>query len=397
MLRNRACHHGAVSALLGPFTGYVPASRFARRVVGPPTAMLSVDQRESARSDSLSFRHAAGRGAGSSRTEVMEWLADCRNQGVLSPVGPAVIVYRQEARDFAAKGILGDLLLSACSSGHAKRHEGTIAETVRKMADYMRTTRIYGNPVALAHRPHPGVAATIAAHTGRDADTAFTTVDGVSHELWLVEGDEARELCRGFNSVLYITDGHHRLAAASLVASREDRMDARFPVGLFSAEELMLRSYARCVVDPNLDADAVVRRLRSEHQMEEVSGLEARPRARFEFGAKIGNRYFRLQIDRRKIPEDPYRSLDVNLLQDLILGPVFGINNPDRDRRLRFVADTSDASHTDINFDVWLLPLPAAASDVMAVADSGQVMPPKSTWFEPKLPSGLMIRLLNST
>lgn len=391
------CHYRAVSALLQPFTGYVPTSTFAHRVVGPPTSMLSAAQRRAARNDPLSFRYAVGRGAGSSQTEAVEWLAECRNQGVLRPVGPVVFVYRQSDGDLAVTGIVADLSLSAYNSGQVKRHEKTIAKTERKMADYVRTTRIYGNPVALAHRPHAGVDAIVAAHTGRDAATTFTTADGLSHQLWGVEGDEAEELCRGFSNVLYITDGHHRLAAASLVALEEGRMDARLPVGLFSAEDLMLRSFARCVADPGFDAKIVIDRLRSEHRMEEVSDLEARPRVRLEFGVKIRGRHFRLQIDRHNIPDDPYNSLDVNLLQSLILGPVFGITDPRRDKRLRFVADLPKGSQTDINCDAWLLPLPATVSDVMAVADSGRFMPPKSTWFAPKLPSGLVIRLLDKS
>ena len=232
-----------------------------------------------ASNDPLSFRHAAGRGAGSSQTEAVAWLAECRNQGVLRRVGRAVLVYRQKDGDVAITGIIADLSLSAYNSGLVKRHEKTIAKTKRKMADYIRTTRIFGNPVTLTHQPHAGFNATIAAHTGGEPDTAFTTADGISHQLWVIEGDEAEEICRGFNNALYITDGHHRLAAAALVASQEGRMNACFPVGLFAAETLRLRSFFRCVVDPDLDANAVIDRLRSEHRMEEVSDLEARPRA----------------------------------------------------------------------------------------------------------------------
>ncbi len=357
--------------------------------------MLSAAQREAASNDPLSFRHAAGRGSGSTQAETAAWLARCRDQGALRPVGPAVFVYRQSAGDTAVTGIIADASLSAYNSGLVKRHEKTIAKTERKMADYMRTTRIYGNPVALAYRSHSGLDATIAAHTGREADTAFTTADGISHQLWVIEGHEAEEACHGFGDVLYVTDGHHRLAAASLVAAQEGRMNARLPVGLFSAEALRLRSFARCVVDPDLDADAAIDRLASEYLMEEVTGLEARPRARFEYGVKIGDRHFRLQLDRDTIPDNPYDSLDVNLLQNLILGPVFGISDARSDKRLRYVADLTDTSQTHFDSDAWLLPFPTAVGDVMAVADSGRVMPAKSTWFAPKLPSGLVIRSMD--
>ena len=384
-----------MSALLRPFTGYIPTSEFAHRVVARQAARLSADQREAARNDPLSFRYSVGRGAGVSQAEAVEWLATCRDQGALRPVGPAVLAYRQGDGDRAVTGIVADVSLSAYNSGLVKPHEKTIAKTARKMADYMRTTRIYGNPVALAHRPRSGVDARIAAHTGRAADTIFTTFDGLTRQLWVIEGDEAVEVCQEFNDVLYITDGHHRLAAAALVARQERRLEAGLPVGVFSSDQLTLRSFARCVVDPDLDTDTVVERIRSEHRMQEVTEFEARPRARFEFGVKIRTRYYRLQIDRRNIPADHYQSLDVNLLQDLILGPVLGITHPRLDKRLRFVADLPEARQAEINADAWFLPFPAAVDDVMAVAGSGQVMPPKSTWFAPKLPSGLVIRLLD--
>lgn len=391
-----SCDHGGVSALLKPFTGLIPASEFADRVVGPPASMLSTEQREAARNDPLSFRYSVGRSAGSSHAEAIDWLTRNRNQGVLRPVNPAVFVYRQTEGAVAVTGIIVNVSLRAYDSGLVKRHEATITKTQRKMARYFQTTRVYGNPVALAHRPHPAVTATIASHTRRDAETSFTTVDGRFHQLWAVGGQEAEDLCRGFDNALYITDGHHRLAAASLVAAQEDEADATLPTGLFSTEQMRLRSFARCIVDPELDADAVVNRLRSHHHLDEVDEIEARPRERFEFGAKIKDTYFRLRMDRSTIPADAYDSLDVNLLQDQILGPVFGITNPRHDRRLRFVADLSDNSKTDADADAWLLPFPTAIGDVMAVADAGRVMPPKSTWFAPKLPSGLVIRPLDS-
>ena len=94
---------------------------------------------------------------------------------------------------------------------------------------------------------------------------------------------------------------------------------------------------------------------------------------------------------------DFYRSLDVNLLQDLVLEPVFGIENPRQDGRLHFVADHPAQRSVDLDCDAWMLPFPASITDVMAVADTGRAMPPKSTWFGPKLPSGLVIRLLDKT
>lgn len=109
----------------------------------------------------------------------------------------------------------------------------------------------------------------------------------------------------------------------------------------------------------------------------------------------MGDRYFRMRIDPQRVPEDPYASVDVNLLQDLVLRPLFGIAEPRTDKRLRFVADLTDSGHPDVDAEASFLPFPVSIDDVMAVADSGKVMPPKSTWFAPKIPSGLFIRMLD--
>jgi uncharacterized protein (DUF1015 family) len=385
-----------MSSLLQPFTGFVPASEFAPRIVGPPVSTLSPDQREAARTDPLSFRHVVGKGAGAPKREALEWLHTCREEGVLTPVGPAVFVYRLGKEGLVTTGIVADVSIAAYDSGLVKRHETTISKTERKMAKYMRSTRIYGNPVALAHRDHAEVSGVIAAHSTRDPDFSFVAADGYAHELWVVEGAEASALCRDFQDVLYITDGHHRLAAASVVAAEEGRMNPHIPAGLFSADELRLRSFARCVIDPDLDGGAAVERLSSEHHVEEVTEAEARPRERFEYGVRVGGRSFRLRIDDARVPDDLYGSLDVNLLQDLILEPIFNIINPRQDSRLHFVPDLPGGNGDDgIDCGAWFLPYPASVSDVMAVADSGRAMPPKSTWFAPKLPSGRVIRLFD--
>lgn len=381
--------------LLEPFTGFVPTSEFAHRVVGPPVSMLSPDQREQARVDPLSFRHVVGRGAGSSNQEAREWLRACDAADALHAIGPMVAVYQLAKGDLVATGVIADVSIAAYDEGRIKPHEKTIAKTQERMAEYMRTTRIFGNPVALAHRPHAGISEAIAGQLRRKADYSFVAADGFSHAMWAIRGAAAYELCAAFDDELYITDGHHRLAAASMVAAEEGRVDPHLPAGLFSMSELRLASFARCVEDPTLDLVMVTEQLRSTLRLEEVGEFEARPRGRFEFGVKIGDSSYLLQVDPELIPDDVYGALDVNLLQDLILGPIFEITDPSRDDRLRFIADIHAANTPLRDCSAWFLPFPSSIHDVMAVADLGRTMPPKSTWFAPKLPSGLVIRLLD--
>ena len=379
--------------LLQPFTGYVPESVFGRRVVGPPGATLTPQQREAARHDPLSFRHAAGRGAHATRKQAAGWLDQLERDGVLRPVGPSLFVYRQTDRGVSATGIIGEVSLAAYRKGRVKPHEGILAKTERKMVDYVRTTRIYGNPIGLAHRIDGVVHTTITSHVTRSPDSTFTTVDGVLHQLWVISGDEADILGTAFNDTLYITDGHHRIEAAATVARKEGRQDAGLPAGFFAAEEMRLRAFARCVHDPKLDAEKLIARLRAEYAVEEVGPAEARPRRHLEFGARIGHRYFRLGLAPELVDDaDSYGSLDVNVLRRLILEPILGLGPSGKDKRLSYVADQTDTAHLGLDAEVWFLPYPAAVSQVMAVAESGLTMPPKSTWFQPKLPSGLVIR-----
>jgi uncharacterized protein (DUF1015 family) len=385
-----------VTALLEPFSGYLPTADFAHRVVGPPRSMLTRSQDDAAKLDPLSFRHSIGRNSGSSFEGAVEWLRMAQELDAIRPLGPTVFVYRIAKGDLVATGILAEVSIAAYDSGLVKRHEMTIADLELNHARYIRTTRVHGNPVALGHRPHAAISDAIASQVVREPDCSFIAADGFSHALWAIEGQAAHDLCESYNGELYIADGHHRMAAASLVASEEERVDSRLPAALFASSELRLRSFARCVVDPDLDSDAVLDRLKSEHRLEEVSSLEARPRGRFDFGVKIGGRSFRLHIAQSMVPDDVYRSLDVNLLQDLILEPVFAISDPSQDERLSFIADMSEHHSEAGDCTAWFLPFPVPVSAVFEVADMGRVMPPKSTWFGPKIPAGIVVRLLDN-
>ena len=222
-----------MSSILRPFTGYLPEPEFAPRIVGPTEALLKNKDRASARVDPMSFRNVVGRGAASTQDAAKQWVEGLVEQGALRRFGPAVLVHRLTKGDFVATGILADVSIAAYDSGVVKKHEATIAASQQKMAHYIRTTRIYGNPVALAHRPNVAVSAFLTEHVSEPPDSRFLASDGTTHELWVVEGDRAFEFCANYSSELYITDGHHRLAAASLVASEEGDTTHIFPRACF--------------------------------------------------------------------------------------------------------------------------------------------------------------------
>lgn len=381
-----------MTSLLSPFSGFIPSAEYAPRIVGPPTSMLSPDQKEASRYDELSFRHVVGRRARAGHTEAVSWLRRCRELDALQPVESAVIVHRLKRADFTATGLIADVSLTAYDTGLVKRHETTIAKTERKMVNYMQSTRIFGNPVALAHHDHPEVAISLARHAQRAADITFESVAGTEHSLWIVDGDAAQALCDSFSDVLYITDGHHRLAAASSLAAAEGWPDPHLPAGLFAENELRLGAFARSIRDDDVAASDILRALSEKFELAESDQQVPRPMATHEMGVRIGGRSFVLRIPAAAIPTDLYDRLDVNLLQELVLEPLFGVTNPRTDSRLHFIADTNDDAHDTDSWDAWFLPYPTSVRDVMMVADTGRAMPPKSTYFMPKLPSGLVIR-----
>jgi len=354
--------------------------------------MLTSEQKQMSRHDNLSFRHVVGRSAGAQYDEAISWLDRCHDHDALQPVESSVIVHRLSRQGFTATGLIAEVSLAGYNAGRVKRHEATIAKTERKMINYMESTRIYGNAVALAHQDDPLIAAAIAKHCRVAADIVFEAIDGAQHELWFVDGDEAATLCASFNDVLYITDGHHRLAAAATLATSEGRTDDHIPAGVFAESELGLWAYARAITDPAVEPTEVIAELQGRFVLE-ASDLDVpRPTTPRQMGVRIAGRSYLMTIPQALVPADPYDRLDVNLLQDLVLAPLFDLANPRTDRRLDFIADTGDDAHDADSYDAWFLPHPTSVSDVMMVANTERSMPPKSTYFLPKLPSGLVIR-----
>ena len=384
-----------VSSLLKPFTGYIPASGFGPRIVGPPSVLLTKEQKRAAKREPLSFRHAAGRKARTPHNRANEWVATIDGRGGWLRANSAVVVYRQRTDDHTAIGLLANVSLSAYRHGLIKPHERTIARTQKKMATYMRTTRIYGNPATLTHPSDPSLASMLVAHVRTAPDVSFLSINGTQHEMWIIAGTRAEELCDAYVGPLYITDGHHRFSAAADVALAEERHDATLPVGLFGAEQLSLRSFARCITDPSLDLAKLHRQLEAAFKMRELPGDLGRPDRRGQLVVGMRGRRYLLKFDEATLPETSFDALDVKLLQSQILQPLLGVTDARKDKRVHFAPDIPGAAVPEFDADVWFLPYPPLIEDVFSVADLGLEMPAKSTLFFPKLPSGLIIRQLD--
>ncbi len=224
-------------------------------------------------------------------------------------------------------------------------------------------------------------------------------LQGVRHRLWVVaETDLIARLTAAFERLprIYIADGHHRTAAAKVVAtSRGPQPGAHhgFLSVLFPDNEMQILNYDRVVAD--LNGRGVPELQEALAALFEIVPEEApvRPRAPAEFGMYLAGHWYRLRW-RGTRPQDPVARLDVSLLQDRVLAPLFGITDPRRDQRIDFVGGIRGpaalAERIDRTGGVAFTLYPTGLQDLMAVADQDAVMPPKSTWFEPKLADGLV-------
>jgi uncharacterized protein (DUF1015 family) len=266
-------------------------------------------------------------------------------------------------------------------------------------------------PVFLTYKARPEIDALVERLTTADPTYDFVAPDSIQHVLWVVDSPADRDaLVDVFAEVpeLYVADGHHRSAAGTRI--RALRRDANpdhtgdesynfFLSVIFPDKQMMILDYNRVVRDLNgLDQDAFVTSLGERFEVEPTE--DGRPARRRCFGMYLGGRWYRLTAKDGSFPtDDPVSSLDVAILQDNLLAPLLGIGDPRSDERIDFVGGIRGLEELERKVDSgeWAVAFalhPTSIEQLFSVADAGLVMPPKSTWFEPKLRSGLIVRPL---
>lgn len=322
---------------------------------------------------------------------------------------PCYYVYRLVSLHSTQTGVVAAASVGAYEAGDIRRHEFT---QPAKEDDRVRTIEALAaqtGPVMMAHRRSPEIAALIRTATAAAPACDVTADDGVRHEIWPV-ADPA--LIAGFDAAfaaldrLYIADGHHRSAAAARVAKQRGTADADaahnwFLAVVFAADEMRILDYNRVVRDLNgLDVAGFLARVGERFDITPSDG-PARPTRPGQFGLYVDGQWRFLSIHEACVPrEDPVARLDVSLLADHLIEPVLGIADQRKDKRIDFVggirgldelARRVDSGEMAVAFAFF----PTSMEDLMAVADSGEVMPTKSTWFEPKLADGLVSHMID--
>ena len=325
---------------------------------------------------------------------------------------PCFYVYRQKMGGRLQTGIAACISVAEYEAGVVRKHEFTRADKERERTLHIDTVSAQTGPVFIAYRGRKEIDAVVdAAMTGPPLYD-FIAGDGNGHTVWRIDGESDIEALRKeFAAVeaLYIADGHHRCAAAAAVARRRKganpghsgREEYNFTLAvLFPHDQLRILDYNRVVKDLNgMDGEEFLRRVAERFEVHDSFSART-PARRGEFGMYLKGSWRRLVAKPDpKRREDPITSLDVSILQADLLEPLLGIGDPRTDKRIDFVGGIRGMDELERlvgsgRFSVAFSLFPSSLDELMAVADTGKVMPPKSTWFEPKLRSGIFVHTL---
>ena len=333
-----------------------------------------------------------------------EALVDLLARGVLRrDATPRYLVYRQTWQGRTQTGVVAGASVAAYDDGRIKKHELTRAD---KEDDRTRHVDVLGGndePVFFAFRARADIAAVLQRAQTQPPEVDFTSDDGVGHALWPLSAADTQALGQALGAleVLYIADGHHRSAAASRVNRLRVQRGAkgthdRMLAVAFPHDQLRILPYNRLVKDLARYTPATF--LEALRQHFTVSAGSPTPNRRHTFSLYLSRTWHQLEAKPGSFPETPTGSLDVAILQKNVLEALLGIGDPRTDKRIDFVGGIRGTAELEKRVDAggWAAAFsmfPTSLEELFAVADAGEIMPPKSTWFEPKLRSGLFLHL----
>jgi len=317
-------------------------------------------------------------------------------------------IYEQVMNGRGQKGIVALASIDDYVSGVIKKHENTRADKEVDRIRHVETCAAQTGPIFLAYRGQAELSDIVAKQTSVAPEYDFTGEDGIIHRVWVVsEPSVVSRIGEIFEQMkaIYIADGHHRCASAVKVGlkKREENPGYAgteefnfFLSVLFPAEELTIMDYNRVVTDLNgYSKEEFLAKVEELFSLEKVGKDAYKPQEKGSFGMYLDGEWYKLSEKNAKSDRDVVEALDVSVLQNLLLGPVLGIGDPKTDKRIDFVGGIRGLSELERrvanDMTVAFSMYPTSIFELFDVADAGLLMPPKSTWFEPKLRSGLFI------
>ena len=403
--------------LIRPFPGLRPAAGRAEEVVAPPYDVLSSDEaRLRAAGRPWSFLHiskpeidlpgSTDPHAAEVYEKAAENLQRMLQAGVLArDEKPFYYVYRLVMGTHSQTGLVAVASVADYDTNRIRKHEFTRPDKEDDRVRQIEALHAQTGPVLLACRSDAGIDATLAEVARGRPDVDLVADDGIGHSLWVVKDDVLIDkITADFDamSALYIADGHHRSAAASRVAASHPDVESAgyFLTVIFPHRQMQILDYNRVVRDlGGMSTEEFLARVAGSFTVSPVE-TSLRPDGPGIFGMYLAGQWYRLEIHADSIPNDPVGRLDVSILADRLLAPILGINDPRRDTRIDFVGGIRGLAELERRVDSGDMKVafsmhPTSMEDLMSVADAGEVMPPKSTWFEPKLADGLVSHVLD--
>ncbi len=410
--------------LIRPFAGLRPRPEYCAQVIAPPYDVVTAEEaRTRAAGKPWSFLHI-------SRPEIdlppdtdpyspLVYAQGKKNflrqlaEGILVPdPEPCYYVYRLRMGQHVQTGLVAAASVADYDTNRIRKHEFTRPDKEDDRVRQIDALNAQTGPVFLTYRRSRDVDELVDGVTSAAPDVDVTADDGVRHTSWVVRRrDTVARLTLFFDAMpnLYIADGHHRSAAASRVAQARRKANANhtgeepynyFLAVIFPDREMQILPYNRVIRDLNgLSKDEFLKRMRQAFDAT-ASDAPVSPSRRGTFGMYLDGDWYALTIRADRVPSnDPVKALDVSLLADHLITPVLGISDPRRDKRIDFVGGIRGLQELERRVDSGEMAVafsmhPTSLAELMAVADAGEVMPPKSTWFEPKLADGLVSHVL---
>ena len=411
-------------AFIKPFKGVRPKKELAEKVAALPYDVMNTEEAvQMAAGNEVSFLHI-------SRAEIdlpqgtdihsdqvyakgRENLEKFLAQGVLlQDPDERYYVYRQKMGGLTQTGLVVCAGVDDYQSGAIKKHELTRADKEEDRVLHIDALDANDEPVFYTYRNDPVITKIMEQVASAAPLYDFTTDDGVSHALWPVaDGALIDTLTKRFLAIptLYVADGHHRSAAASRVRDLRRAANPQhdgseeynfFLTVIFPDDEMTIMPYNRVVKDLcGRSVAEFMNRVAEHFDVTPMPGALA-PSRRHQFGMYLADKWYQLIAREGSFPEgDAVASMDVSILQDNLLSPVLGVRNPRTDQRIHFVGGIRGVAELErvVNsgeYQVAFSLFPTSIGELMSLADEDKIMPPKSTWFEPKLRSGLFLHLL---